>query len=96
MLWFLLACGAPPPATPNSRSAGLVAEVAALGERSARLAERAESLEGRFDAFRAAPPEQQAIIRAEIAEEARALREEAQIISEESRRIEASAAVYPR
>lgn len=96
-LLLLLSCaGSPATPTPGSRSALLLEQVRQVEARSANLASRAEALEGRFDAFRAAPPEQQAELQREIQEEARALHAESQALAEQVRQIELATAVYPR
>lgn len=96
-LYLLLSCGGSPATpTPGSRAELLVAQVAQVETRAATLAERAEALEGRFDAFRAASPEEQARIQAEIEAEARALHEESRALAEQVRQIERATAVYPR
>ncbi|HND33817.1 MAG TPA: hypothetical protein PKY30_25720 [Myxococcota bacterium] len=96
-LWLLLSCaGSPATPTPGSRAERLLAQVAQVESRAATLAERAEALEGRFDAFRAAPPDEQARIQQEIEAEARALHEESQALAEQVRQIELATAVYPR
>ncbi len=96
-LWLLLSCGGSPATpTPGSRAALLLEQVQQVEARSASLASRAEALEGRFDAFRAASPEQQVLLQQEIQEEARALHAESQALAKQVRQIELATAVYPR
>lgn len=94
MLLLLWSCTSSAP-QPESRAGVLANHAALLGQKASELAQEAEALEGRFDAYRAAPPEERDRIKAEITEKSIELRERAQALAEESRQIEAATVVYP-